>query len=172
MRWDEVTPCKWLYLESSFQNTLSANPKIDGTMPMPSLEIMFWQKALHKYVHISAHTHIWKALYQITTLELGFGIARSFSGMAINAFWKRQLHFLTPRVNSTRSDGVAEWAQRLHNVYTRPDRVAEWAERLSPNLGGWGSRTLRVQTLVESNRWLLNWYLSLHSQLLGIIRIW
>ena len=32
---------------------LSTNPKIDAVIPVPSLEIMFWQRDLHKYVHIT-----------------------------------------------------------------------------------------------------------------------
>ena len=33
-----------------------------------------------------------KALYQNANFEHGIGIAKSFSGMALNAFWKRALY--------------------------------------------------------------------------------
>ena len=33
-----------------------------------------------------------KALYQDSIFELGTGIASSFSGMELNAFWERALH--------------------------------------------------------------------------------
>ena len=68
-----------------FQNALNANPKIDVAMPIPSPEIMFWKRGLYKCVLIYAHVHTWKDLYQNTILELG--IASSFSGTALNAFW-------------------------------------------------------------------------------------
>ena len=38
-----------------FQNALSVNPKMKFAMPMPSLEIMLWNKALHNYTHIDAY---------------------------------------------------------------------------------------------------------------------
>ena len=64
-------------------------------MPMPCLEIMFWKRALQKYVHIHAHTQMPKHnLDQNTIFDLGIGIERSFSGMALNVFWKRALQTL------------------------------------------------------------------------------
>ena len=36
--------------------------------------------------------HMWKALDLNTIFELGIGIASSFSGMTLNAFWNRALH--------------------------------------------------------------------------------
>ena len=45
-----------------FQNVLSANPKIEVAMAMPSSKIMLWKGAVHKYVHIYALIHMWKAL--------------------------------------------------------------------------------------------------------------
>ena len=74
-----------------FQNVLRANPKIAVAMPMPSLEINFWKRTLHRYVHICIYNiHAWKALYQSTIFELGIGIASSFSGMVLNAFLERK----------------------------------------------------------------------------------
>ena len=61
-------------------------------MPMLSSEIMFWKRTLHNHVHIDTYIHMWKALYQNTILELGIGIASSFSEMVLNVFWKRALH--------------------------------------------------------------------------------
>ena len=81
--------CIWRAL---FQNALSDNPKIDVAMPMPSSEIIFWKRILHKYVDIYAYTHMWKACYQNTTIGRGICIASSFSGMALNAVWKRALY--------------------------------------------------------------------------------
>ena len=42
------------------------------------------------------YTHVKSSLapYQNTILERGIGIARSFSGIALNAFWKRGLHII------------------------------------------------------------------------------
>ena len=43
---------------------------------------------MYMYMHIYI---CGKALYQNTIIELGIGIASSFSGMALSAFWKRAL---------------------------------------------------------------------------------
>ena len=58
-------------------------------MPLPSLQVMSWKRAIHKYVHIYTYIYMWKALYQNPIFELGICIASSFSGMVLNAFWKR-----------------------------------------------------------------------------------
>ena len=39
-----------------------------------------------------SYTHMLKALYSNTIFELVIGIASSFSGMALNSFWKRALY--------------------------------------------------------------------------------
>ena len=70
------------------KNVLTANSKIDVVMPMPSSEIMFFGKELFRNMCICE-----KALYQNTIFELDIGTARSFVRMALNAFWKRGLHF-------------------------------------------------------------------------------
>ena len=36
--------------ELFFQNALGANPKMEIAMPMPSLEIVIWKRALHIYI--------------------------------------------------------------------------------------------------------------------------
>ena len=79
-----------------FQNALSANPKTYVAMPMLRSEIMFWKSTLHKYVHMYAYyTYVKNSLLKVNRIfELGIGIATSFSGMALNAFWKRALHIL------------------------------------------------------------------------------
>ena len=46
------------------------------------------------YIYIYIHTHIWKAFYQNTIFEFSIGIASSFYGMALNAFWKRALQLI------------------------------------------------------------------------------
>ena len=67
--------------------------QINFAMLMPSLEIMFWKRALHKYVPIYSYIHMWKALDQNTILERGISIASSFSGMTPKAFKnERALH--------------------------------------------------------------------------------
>ena len=53
-----------------FQNALSANPKIYILMPIPSSAIMFWTRALNKYVHIYACIRMWVAFYQNTIAVL------------------------------------------------------------------------------------------------------
>ena len=45
----------FIYEELFFQNALSTNPKIEVAMEIPSSVIMFWTKALHKYVHICTY---------------------------------------------------------------------------------------------------------------------
>ena len=59
---------------------------------MPSSEIMFWNRALPKYVHRYTYILLWKALYQNTIFELGIDIASSFPGMSFNASLKGALH--------------------------------------------------------------------------------
>ena len=80
----------WIW-RALFRNTLSANPKIDVAMSMPSSKILFWKRAFHKYVHIYAYICMWKAHYQNTIFELDIGAASSFSEMALSTFCKRAL---------------------------------------------------------------------------------
>ena len=49
--------------------------------------------------------------------------------------------------------------------------LAEWVEHPPPVLRDWGIGTSCVRTMVGSNQWLKNLYLSLPSQALSIIRI-
>ena len=72
-----------------FQNALSSNPKINVAMPMLSSEVMFWKRS-HTCIHMQVY--MWKVLYQNAIFDLGIGITSSFSGMVLNAFWKRALH--------------------------------------------------------------------------------
>ena len=60
---------------------------------MPSLEMMFWKRALHKYIHIYAYINMWKALLkrQFTNLVLTFEI-HYFGMPVLEALWKRALH--------------------------------------------------------------------------------
>ena len=46
-----------------FINVLSTDPKIQLGMAMLYSEIKFWKRALHKYNHVYAFIHIWKALF-------------------------------------------------------------------------------------------------------------
>ena len=41
-------------LRALFQSAIIASPKIEFAMPMPSSELMFWKRTLHKYVHTDA----------------------------------------------------------------------------------------------------------------------
>ena len=66
-------------MRALFQKALSANPKIDVVMPLPSSEIVFWKRALHKQVHI----YICEKLF--------IESPSSFSGMVVSAFTKRVL---------------------------------------------------------------------------------
>ena len=56
-------------------------------------------------------------------------------------------------------------------VHMQPGWMVEWVERPSPILGDQEIQTSLVRTLVDSNQWLKNVYMSLPSQALGIIRI-
>ena len=82
---------------------VSADPKID--FAMSSSEIMFWKRALHKYVQLYTYTHIythiWKALFQNIINELGIGIANPFFAMALIAFSKRS-SLCVPKVKDFR----------------------------------------------------------------------
>ena len=49
--------------------------------------------------------------------------------------------------------------------------MAKYIYRPSPVLGDRKIRTLQVRTLVESDQWLKNWYLSVHRLALCITRI-
>ena len=111
-----------------FQNALSANPKVDVAMPMPSSEIIFWKRTLHTYVHTYAYIHMWKALYQNTILEFGFGITNSFSGMALNRFWKRALHIL-------------EYLATIHHYFVYSEQLIK------------SSRLLAFKSHIESIQW-------------------
>ena len=87
-------------MKSSFPKRVKSQSKkksmlqIDVTMPMPSSEIMFWRRALHKYVYM--HMYMYEKLFcQIQSTKfakLYIGIASSLSGMAFKAFKKRALH--------------------------------------------------------------------------------
>ena len=46
---------------------------------MPSYEIVFWKRSLHKYVYTYAYIHIWRALFQNTIYNLGMCITNPFS---------------------------------------------------------------------------------------------
>ena len=45
---------------------LSANPEINVSIPMPSSEVMFWKRALHKYVHVYTYIYILEKLFTKT----------------------------------------------------------------------------------------------------------
>ena len=49
-----------------FQNSISADSKIEFAIPRPHSEIMILKRALHKYVSAWAYVHLWKALLQDT----------------------------------------------------------------------------------------------------------
>ena len=83
--------CASMHTNNSFPQHVKRESK-NVAMPMPSSEIMFRKRALHKYVHIYPLIHLWKGLYQNTIFELSIGIASSFSGMVLNVFWKIALH--------------------------------------------------------------------------------
>ena len=74
-----------------FQNALSVNPKIDVTMPVPSLEITFWKSTLLNMYTYAYMKIMWKTLYQNKIFQLSIGLVSLFSGMALNVFWKRAL---------------------------------------------------------------------------------
>ena len=62
MKRDKSSAYIWIYIyihtwRALFLNVLIVNPKIEVAMAMPSSEIMFWRKALHKYVYI--YTYIY-----------------------------------------------------------------------------------------------------------------
>ena len=72
-----------LFEEVFFQTSITANIKLEVAMPILNSEIMFWKRALHKYVHI----YIGKALFQITICPI--------CGRVLIAFCKRDLHIYT-----------------------------------------------------------------------------
>ena len=52
--------------------------KIEVAMPMPSSKVMFWKRALHKYIHTYPYILMWKTVFQNTIYELGIDIANPF----------------------------------------------------------------------------------------------
>ena len=80
--------CVYIYMKSSFPKRFKRQSKNRCCMPMPKSEIMFWKKKSSWIVYV----HTWKALCQNAIYEPCIGIATSFSGMALSAFWKRALH--------------------------------------------------------------------------------
>ena len=59
----------------------------------------------------------------------------------------------------------------IHNINCRPDEMAIFVKRPSLVLWDMGIQTSQVWTSVESNQRLKNLYLSVHSQVVGIIII-
>ena len=49
-------------------------------MPMLSSEIMFWKRALHKYVHIYVFIHVKSSFTKIQTLNLALALQAHFLG--------------------------------------------------------------------------------------------
>ena len=62
-------------------------------MATSSVEIMFWKRALHKYVHVYAYLHICEKLFsKIKSMKLALSLQAHLFGIAFIAFWKRALH--------------------------------------------------------------------------------
>ena len=58
-------------------------------MPMPTLEIMFWKRALHKYVHTYTHIYISEKLFtKIEWLNLAFALQAHFLEWHLMRFGK------------------------------------------------------------------------------------
>ena len=60
-------------------------------MAMPSSDIMFWNRALYKYLHIYAYIHVKSPFFLNLIYEPDIGNASPFSGVAVIAFWKRAI---------------------------------------------------------------------------------
>ena len=58
-------------------------------MQMTSLEVMLWKRALHIYINICTYLEL---IFLNTIHKIDIGMANSFLGMALFAFWKGALH--------------------------------------------------------------------------------
>ena len=58
-------------------------------------------------------TYVKSSSYQITVFERGIGIASSFSGMVVNAFWERALHVSFLVINDLPSVGFNFYFEEL-----------------------------------------------------------
>ena len=107
-----------------FQNALSTSPKID--VAMPSSEIKFWKRPLHKYKHIGAYIHICEKLFIKTqSLNLALNLAL-------------QVHFLEWRLTRSgkRSSYIAALIPKDGN-YKMPSSLTRPACRLSSRCWWW-----------------------------------
>ena len=68
-----------------FQTTLSANPKIDVAMRMPTSQIMFCKSAIQKYVHIYACE---KLFNKTQSLKLALALRTHFLEWRLTRFGK------------------------------------------------------------------------------------
>ena len=72
-------------------------------MPMPSLEIMFWKVALHKYLHIYTHIYMCEHVFTKTqSLNLALALQAHFREWCLILFWKRVFHILLIHVAAFR----------------------------------------------------------------------
>ena len=79
---------------------MSANPKIEFAMTMPSSEILFWKSALRKYVHIYAYRHICEKLFFKTqSMNLALALEAHFFNGAYCALEKSFIYILHVYLN-------------------------------------------------------------------------
>ena len=76
-----------------FQYAINANLKIEVASQYQVRRSCF-RKEL--FIKLGIYTHMWKALFQNPTYELGIGILSPFFGVTLIAFWKRALHWASP----------------------------------------------------------------------------
>ena len=139
---------KWRTLTYKHMHTRTQHSHIDTHLCSLTHTYVCTNSCMHTHTFTLtyAHSHIHTPTYTIT-------YAHS--------------HIHTHTYKLTYSHSRIQWYTLTH--YLRPDGLNESVEPVSCFVRLGNSNT-RVQILVESNQWISNWYLSLCTQVDGIIR--
>ena len=77
-----------LCLKNVFPKRVKRQAKSRGYNGLQSSVMVFWKRALHKYVHICAVIHIWKGLFQMIIIKIGTEIVSPFLEWRLTRFGK------------------------------------------------------------------------------------
>ena len=82
--------CTYILIYMYVKSSLTKPQSLNLALTFQAHSFACFGKELFKYIY--PHIYICEKLFSKTTIiELGIGIASSFSGMPLNAFWKRAL---------------------------------------------------------------------------------
>ena len=89
-----ICMCMCMYIYVYMKSSFPKHVKRQSKNRCCNANAKFGDHVLKPFINMYACTHIYmsKALYRNTIFEPGIGISSSFSGMSLNAFWKRALH--------------------------------------------------------------------------------